>query len=239
MLDLYRTNVTDGGTQYINYDEEITSYQCDDSFNEVNSIEIYSQGANAQICIETVSESAFEIKSITDILVSRIDDSSKSYAYIQSGYPSPLGRTKCQDLNTPSAKCMVRMQLISYFFEDEIPVDLAISGFISLEFIGVQGRKLSIDTPIRIRTSTKEGIDHSTDADFDIFKRNSQVINRSLVIKDNTLATGFGQTIHLAAGMDTLPSATTASQASTSRLVSAATFLIGGSVCILSWQLFS
>jgi len=243
-LELYRMNATDGGTQYIDYDESLISYQCDDEWNEIDTVEIYSQGSYAQICIETVSESSFEINTVKDVLVKRADDSSKTYQYVADFIDSPLAKTICQYQNTRIARCMVQLQLISSFFEEENGVELEMTGTVKLDFLGFRGlhnRKLSIDAPLNFRArhhphavynNMEEDDSSSTTSNIDIIS-----LSRNLDSLSNELSTMFNQKI-LLEPKNTISFAEddeNAARTSSGGLSKAMLILIGG-IWLLSWQ---
>ena len=56
-IDIIRTVAGDGGVETINVDENITVYQCNDSYHEVTFPPALTQGDALQICVETEDDS--------------------------------------------------------------------------------------------------------------------------------------------------------------------------------------
>jgi len=141
-IDIIRTDATDGGVEKIDYEEDITVYQCKDNYDEITSPPALTQGDFLQLCVKTVSGSAFGVHSIKELDVSQ--DSINLYPYIDGFVTSPLAYTECKDDNTTGAICRAKMQLISAYFENDDPLDLFANGTVKLDYVG-RGRYLSVD----------------------------------------------------------------------------------------------
>jgi len=149
-IDVIRTNVTEGGVDFINYEEEITVYQCLDTFAPVSPVVALTQGDYLQLCVETVGGSKFGVHSIKELDVSQDSDAQANdnlYPYIDGYVTSPLAYTECTASNTTGAICRAKLQLLSAYFDDYTPSDLFANGTVKLDYVG---RRLSIDVPVSI-----------------------------------------------------------------------------------------
>ena len=151
-IDIKRVNATDGGEDFINYEEDIQVYQCDDSFDEITNPPPLNQGDYLQLCVETVDDSRFGVHSIKELDVSQNADNGNLYAYVNGYLDSPLTETMCTDSNTTGAICKAKMQLLSAYFDVESnpygPIDdLFANGTVKLDYVG---RRLSVDVPINV-----------------------------------------------------------------------------------------
>jgi hypothetical protein len=151
-LDVIRTGVTDGGIDFIDYEEEIDVFQCTDSYAAVSPVVALTQGDFLQICVTTITGSKFGVHSIKELDVSQ--DLTNLYPYIDGYIASPLTFTDCIDSNTTSAVCRAKMQLLSAYFDDYTPSDLFANGTVKLDYVG---RRLSVDVPITIPMQSSEG----------------------------------------------------------------------------------
>jgi len=144
-VDIVRTVAGDGGLETIDIDENITVYQCDDSFNELTSpaAPLLTQGDFLQICVETKDNSAFEVGSIKDVSVSQ--NGTKNFDYVSSFVESYWAKSSCMSINTTAAKCKVKMQLLGDYFTDADPYDLTVTGFVKMDYLGRRRRHLSND----------------------------------------------------------------------------------------------
>lgn len=142
-IDIERIEATDGGTEFIDYEEEIEVYQCKDNFDEITSPVPLTQGDFLQLCVETPDDSAFGIHSIKELDVTQ--DDSKLYPYIDGFMPSQLALVECKDPNTTSAVCRAKMQLLASYFTENEPADLFANGTVKLDYVG---RRLTIDVPL-------------------------------------------------------------------------------------------
>jgi len=173
-IDIEREDATDGGTDNINYDEDMEVYQCDDSYSEIVSPPALFQGDFLQICVTTTDGSLFGIHSIKELDVDQAGDD--LYPYVDGFLDSPLAASSCILSNTTAAVCKTKMQLISAYFDETDPDDLTVSGVAKLDYVG---RRLSVDLPINLR--------------FD----NPQVDGRKL---EEEIDGGFGLNVQLASG---------------------------------------
>lgn len=155
-IDITRDGSEDGGTQFINYEENIIAYTCDTSFQNV-SLE-YAQGDFVNICVETVEGSAFEVHSIKDLTVLQMNETATpavpilQFDYVSDFRDSPLSVSQCRHSNTTAAVCMTKMQLLSSWFgADTMSVsdsELYVTGSIRLDYLG---RRLSVNVPLNVR----------------------------------------------------------------------------------------
>jgi hypothetical protein len=144
-----RIDATDGGTEFINYEEEITVFQCDDDYSAITSVPL-TQGDFLQLCVTTVSGSKFGVHSIKELDVSQEDSTPSLYPYIDGFADSPLAQSDCDmDVkNTSAAVCKAKMQLLSAYFDLENPAALFANGTVKLDYVG---RRLSVDVPVNLR----------------------------------------------------------------------------------------
>jgi len=150
-ISIFRKEVFDGGIEFIDYEEDIVAYACDDTYAPVTLT--YQQGDAVCICVETVDGSAFEVHSIKELTVSQINDTDSGlfvdYDYVENFIDSPLSLSTCMDSNTTDAVCKTKLQLIAGFYiEDQIAASastLDINGVVKLDYLG---RRLSVDVPI-------------------------------------------------------------------------------------------
>jgi len=145
-----RIDATDGGTEEINYEEEITVYQCEDDYSMITSPPPLTQGDFLQLCVKTITGSKFGVNSIKELDVSQEDDTPSLYPYVDGFIASPLAESAC-DLtvaNTSAAVCKAKMQLLSAYFDLDDPADLFANGTVKLDYVG---RRLSVDVPVSLR----------------------------------------------------------------------------------------
>ena len=86
----------DGGVDFINYNEDIITYFCNDDFKKTNHGDVTNplrQGDVAQICVKTKYGSFFAVHSIQELDVYQNNDN--LYPYIDNSIPSPLATTAC------------------------------------------------------------------------------------------------------------------------------------------------
>ena len=152
-IALTRLNATEGGVETIDYEEDIVSFFCNNTYGktEDGKEKPLTQGDFAQICVETKEGSAFAVESIKELEVSQKGE--KSYTYVNNFVDSPLALSRCDTTkeNTTDAVCYTKMQLLSAFFNDGTPDPLDVSGTVKLKYIGVGGRLLSVDIPMNLR----------------------------------------------------------------------------------------
>lgn len=163
-VSIERTSSTDGGTNngenVINYEEEIMVFQCEDDFTETSPVEPLTQGDFLQLCVKTVDGSRFGVHSIKELDVSQ--DSEKLFPYVNGFLDSPLTDTACTASNTTDATCRAKMQLLSAYFDDDVPSDLFANGTVKLDYVG---RRLSVDVPMNVAfNGARNGIDRNVGA---------------------------------------------------------------------------
>lgn len=144
-VNIERISATDGGVDFIDYEETIDVYQCDDSFTEITSPPELTQGDYLQVCVSTAAGSNFGVHSIKELDVSQ--DSANVYPYVDAYLDSPLTFTDCTASNQTDAICKAKMQLLAIYFEDEDPSNLDVEGTVKLDYVG---RRLSVDVPVSV-----------------------------------------------------------------------------------------
>ena len=146
-----RIDATDGGVEEINYEEEITVFQCKDDYTEITSPVPLTQGDFLQICVTTKGDSKFGVHSIKELDVSQQDNTSSTpslFPYVDAFVDSPLAESDCKAKNTSAAICKTKMQLLSAYFDSTEPDALFANGTVKLDYVG---RRLSVDVPVSIR----------------------------------------------------------------------------------------
>ena len=138
--EVVRTDPTDGGEKDLELNENVTAYQCDDSFQELDPPPILTNGDFISICVETEEDSSFEVEKVRDITVDQ--NGTKQFDYVVAYMDSLLATTTCIGINTTDAKCQVKMQLLGTYFKDEDPEDLTVSGVVKLAYLDSTGRRL-------------------------------------------------------------------------------------------------
>ena len=189
-IEIFRDTPKEGGIDYIDYEEDILAYTCDDSYAPVSLT--YTQGDALCICVETVPGSAFEVHSIKEMTVSQISDADGSlfvdYDYVEGFVDSPLADSSCIDSNTTDAVCKSKIQLIAGFFvEEQITASsstLDVTGVVKLDYLG---RRLSVNVPVRLQEKMEAG---------------DVAVSRSM---EETDATNFGTQITIEASDDASP----------------------------------
>jgi len=159
-IDVARIDATDGGIEEINYEEEITVYQCKDNFDEITSPVPLTQGDFLQLCVTTVTDSKFGVHSIKELDVSQLDATPSLYPYVDGFIDSPLAVSDCKmDVkNTSAAVCKAKMQLLSAYFDLDDPADLFANGTVKLDYVG---RRLTVDVPVSLRYSDSVATDQA------------------------------------------------------------------------------
>lgn len=142
-IDIVRTVAGDGGVDTIDTEENITVYQCDDSYNEIPSPPALTQGDSLQLCVETDDESPFEVSKVKDVTVSQ--NGTMSFDYVASFVDSYWADSSCQDVNTAASVCKVKMQLLGEYFSDANPVELTVEGVVKMDYLGRRRRHLVVD----------------------------------------------------------------------------------------------
>lgn len=133
-VDVIRSEAGDGGVEVIDTNENITAFQCDDTFDKLDSPPSLNQGDSLQICVETEADSVFEVGRIKDVTVSQ--NGTKSFNYVTLFKDSFWADTSCMALNTTASKCKVRLQLLGDYFDDVDPTDLTVKGVVKLDYLG-------------------------------------------------------------------------------------------------------
>ena len=139
-VDVVRTAAGDGGLETIDIDENITAYQCNDTFHEISSPPALTQGEALQICVETEDGSAFEVASFKDVKISQ--NGTKAFDYVTNFADSYWASSSCKDTNTPTSVCKVKMQLLGDYFADSDPADLTVEGVVKMDYLGRRRRVL-------------------------------------------------------------------------------------------------
>lgn len=139
-VDLVRTAAGDGGVETIDLDENITVYQCNDTYDEITAPPALTQGDSLLICVETEEDSAFEVGKIKDVTIDQ--NGTKSFDYVTEYVDSYWATSACIATNTSAAKCKVEMMLLGDYFEDAEPTDLTVTGFVKMDYLGRRRRKL-------------------------------------------------------------------------------------------------
>ena len=153
IFNVFRVEAIDGvaegdGAEFINYEEEIVVFQCEDDFSEIESPPALTQGDFLQLCVRTQDGSKFGVHSVKELDISQEDDTPSLYPYIDGFIPSPLAETACTDSNTTAAICRSKMQLLSSYYDLDDPADLFANGTVKLDYVG---RRLSVDVPVNLR----------------------------------------------------------------------------------------
>ena len=148
-IDVARIDATDGGVEEINYEEEITVFQCKDDYSKITSPVPLTQGDFLQLCVTTISGSKFGVHSVKELDVSQVDGTPSLYPYVDAFVDSPLAESKCLDSakNTSAAVCKTKMQLLSAYFDSTNPAALFANGTVKLDYVG---RRLSVDVPLNL-----------------------------------------------------------------------------------------
>ena len=133
-IDVVRTQAGDGGVDTIDVDENITAYQCNDTYHEISSPPALTQGDSLQICVETEDESVFEVAKIKDTTISQ--NGTKSFDYVSNFVDSYWAKSSCQAVNTTASVCKVKMQLLGSYFSDADPADLSVVGKVKMDYLG-------------------------------------------------------------------------------------------------------
>jgi len=149
-IDVTRIDATDGGTEVINYEEDIEVFQCDDTYTEIASPPALTQGDYLQLCVKTVADSKFGVHSVKELDLSQQDSTPSLYPYVDGFIDSPLAESDCKmDVkNTTDAVCKTKMQLLSAYFDLDDPADLFANGTLKVDYVG---RRLTVDVPVNLR----------------------------------------------------------------------------------------
>jgi len=149
-IDVFRIDATDGGTEVINYEDEIEVFQCDDTYTEIASPPALTQGDFLQLCVKTLADSKFGVHSIKELDLSQEDSTPSLYPYVDGFIDSPLAESDCklEVKNTTDAVCKTKMQLLSAYFDLDDPADLFANGTLKLDYVG---RRLTVDVPVNLR----------------------------------------------------------------------------------------
>jgi len=154
-IDVTRIDATDGGTEVINYEDEIDVFQCDDDYVEIASPPPLTQGDFLQLCVTTFPDSKFGVHSIMELDLSQQDSTPSLYSYVDGFIDSPLAESDCKmDVkNTTDAVCKTKMQLLSAYFDLDDPADLFANGTLKLDYVG---RRLTVDVPVNLRVGERD-----------------------------------------------------------------------------------
>lgn len=153
-VNLVRTKAGDGGVETINLDENITAYQCNDTFHQIKSPPALTQGNFLQICVEAETGSVFEVAKIKDVTVDQ--NGTKSFDYVTSFVDSYWAKSSCQAVNTTASVCKVKMQLLGEYFSDTNPVDLTVVGNVKMDYLGRRRRLLGNEEEVVQKTGSAE-----------------------------------------------------------------------------------
>lgn len=153
-IDVIRTEAGDGGVETIDIDENITAYQCNDTFHELASPPVLTQGNFLQICVETEPDSVFEVAKIKDVTVDQ--NGTKVFEYVTEFVDSYWAESSCQAVNTTVSVCKVKMQLLGEYFNDADPADLNVVGKVKMDYLGRR----------RLRDTMKRNLEQSGNAIF-------------------------------------------------------------------------
>jgi len=141
--DVVRTQAGDGGVGIIDVDENITAYQCNDTFHENPSPLALTQGDSLQICVETEDGSVFEVAKIKDTTISQ--NGTKSFDYVSNFVDSYWAKSSCQAVNTTASVCKLKMQLLGSYFSGADPADLSVVGKVKMDYLGRRRGRLLLD----------------------------------------------------------------------------------------------
>ena len=149
-INIFRLDTTDGGTEFINYDEQIEVFQCNDDYSEIVSPPPLTQEDFVQLCVKTVDGSKFGVHSVKELDVSQKDDTPSLFSYVNDFIDSPLAESMCKPdvKNTTDAVCKTKMQLLSSYFDLDDSGNLVANGTVKLDYVG---RHLSVDVPMHMR----------------------------------------------------------------------------------------
>ena len=132
--EVLRTAAGNGGVERIMTDENITVYQCNDSFEEMPLPPPLAQGDALQICIMTDNDSLFKVGAVEDVTISQ--NETKAFDYVTSFVDSHWAVSSCMAINSTMSKCKVKMQLIGAYFSDVYPNNITVSGSVKLDYVG-------------------------------------------------------------------------------------------------------
>jgi len=160
-ISIIRTG-SDNFTDFINYEDEIEAYTCDEDCDPIDNI--YSQGDFVNICVKTEDGSKFAVNSIKELTVSQ--EGGFSYPYISNFLDGPLSETECKMSNTTDATCKSKLQLLALWFEEDVmsatDYILDVAGAVKLDYVG---RRLLEEGKITEHQARKL---EETDMDFDL-----------------------------------------------------------------------
>ena len=133
-VNVDRTVASDGGVERIDVDQNITVYQCNDSFDELTLPPPLNQSDALQLCMMTENDSLFEVGAIEDVTVRQ--NGTKAFDYVTSFVDSYWAVSSCMAINTAASKCKVKIQLMGEYFSDANPTDITVSGSVKLDYLG-------------------------------------------------------------------------------------------------------
>lgn len=133
-VGVLRTAAGNGGVERIITDENITVYQCNDSFDELTLPPPLAQGDALQICFMTDNDSLFEVGAVEDVTIRQ--NGTMAFDYVTSFVDSYWAVSSCMAINTTVSKCKVKIQLIGAYFSDAYPTNITVSGSVKLDYLG-------------------------------------------------------------------------------------------------------
>ena len=130
-----RTGAHDGGSELIDYEENITAFQCDDDYTVMTPVPILNQGDILQVCVlvENVN-SIFEVDYVQDMNITQLENDDSPVMVIANGTSfayDALTFIECNGGNNQI--CRVKFQLLASFFDKSDPPDLSVSGIVKLK----------------------------------------------------------------------------------------------------------
>jgi len=133
-VDVVRTESGNGGVEIIDINENITVYQCSDTYDRLTTPSALTQGDFLQMCVETTDDSVFEVGEIKDVIVSQ--NNTRFFDYVKAFVDSYWAVSSCMAINSTLSKCKVKMQLLGEYFTDDNPTNLTVTGFVKLDYVG-------------------------------------------------------------------------------------------------------
>ena len=130
-----RTGAQDGGSEFIDYEENITAFQCNDDYTMISPVRPLSQGDILQVCVLVEdNNSIFEVDYVQDMNITQPDNDDSPVMVVSNrtnfAYDA-LTFTECNGGNNQI--CRVKFQLLASFFGKSEPPDLTVSGIIKLK----------------------------------------------------------------------------------------------------------
>lgn len=129
------TAIHDSGDQIIRYEELISAYHCDDSFNKIDNPPILNKGDVVQICIHGEDDdSIFEVHYIKELSITQAGNMNSPVNVITNRTKfafEPLTVVRCND-DEVNQVCMMRFQLIQSFFTQANSASIQLSGDVKI-----------------------------------------------------------------------------------------------------------